>query len=174
MLPGLPVRVRHGELVLIGEQRRRHGVGGRPHLRRHPRMGAVAVGVGARVRRRRLRHPGLPEELLGGGSALGLAWLRGRERLPRREGRGGEAGGDNWRRPEGGGGGGGRGLMGIWEFGREPNGIYTVGGVAGGPGGKRQMTPAPLLVVRFEPASANSVGCSIYCSNLQGSYSVTS
>ena len=114
MLPGLPVRVRHGELVLIGEQRRRHGVGGRPHLRRHPRMGAVAVGVGARVRRRRLRHPGLPEELLGGGSALGLAWLRGRERLPGREGRGGEAGGDNWR-PEGGRGGGGPdGNLGVW------------------------------------------------------------
>ena len=59
--------------------------------------------------------------------------------------------------------------MGIWEFGREPNGIYTVGRVAGVPGGKRQMTPAPLLVVRFEPASANSVGCSI-----EESYSVTS
>lgn len=69
MLPGLPVRVGHGELVLIGEQRRRHGVGGRPDLRRHPRMGAVAVGIRARVLRRHRRRTDLPEELLGGVSA---------------------------------------------------------------------------------------------------------
>lgn len=81
VLPGLPVRVGHGELVLIGEQRRRHGVGGRAHGRRHPREGAVAVGVGvrARGRRRRRRHPHLPPGRASGESGrwLGFAWLEG-------------------------------------------------------------------------------------------------
>jgi hypothetical protein len=67
VLSGLPVRVSHGELVLIGEQRRRHGVGGRPHLRRR-RVGAVGAGVSTRGRRRRPRHHSLPGE----GSAWGL------------------------------------------------------------------------------------------------------
>jgi hypothetical protein len=62
VLSGFPVRVGHGELVLIGEQRRRHGVGGRPDLRRRRRrVGAVGADVSARARRRRPRHPSLPE-----------------------------------------------------------------------------------------------------------------
>lgn len=81
MLPGLPVRVGHGELVLIGEQRGGHGVGGRAHRRRHPREGAVAVGVGARGRRRRRRHPGVPSRAgfwrTGRWLRLGFAWLEG-------------------------------------------------------------------------------------------------
>jgi hypothetical protein len=68
VLSGLPVRVSHGELVLIGEQRRRHGVGGRPHLRRRSRVGVVGAGVSTSGRRPRPRHPSLPGE----GSAWGL------------------------------------------------------------------------------------------------------
>ena len=129
MLAGLPVRVGHGELVLVGEQRRGHGVGGRAHgrLLRHPRERAVAVGVGARARapgrRRRRRHP----------SRASFRWLRclGFARLE--TGSGGRGTGrrreeDNWR-PQGGGGGEvgeGRDPNGISEVAREPGGIYML------------------------------------------------
>ncbi|BAS89247.1 Os04g0429850 [Oryza sativa Japonica Group] len=57
VLAGLPVGVGHGELVLIGEQRRRHGVRRRPHPMRRRRT----VGACARATRHR-RHPGVREE----------------------------------------------------------------------------------------------------------------